>query len=85
MVGVAFPMIGGPLYQPLFDFQRRLSRRQAGAVGNPEDMGVDGDGRLAEGDVEHHVGGLAPDPRQCLELLPVAGNLAPVFVDQDLA
>ena len=46
---------------------------RAQPVGDAEDMGVDGDRRLAEGDVEHHVGGLAADAGQGLQRLAVAG------------
>ena len=36
------------LLQSRFDFDRRLARRHPGAVGDPENMRVDGDGRFAE-------------------------------------
>ena len=52
-----------------------LARREAGAVGDPEDVGVDREGLLAERGVEHDVGGLAADPGQRLEL--VASRAAP--------
>ena len=55
-----------------------LAGREAGAVGDPEDMGVDRDGRLAERDVEHDIRGLAPDARQSLERLALARHLAAV-------
>ena len=42
----------------------RLARREARAVGDAEEMGVDRDGRLAEGRVEDDVGRLAADPGQ---------------------
>src|SRR5215831_20439581 len=40
------------------------ARREPGAVRHAEDVRVDRDRRLAEGDVEHDVRGLAPDPGQ---------------------
>jgi hypothetical protein len=51
-----------------------LARRQAGAVGDPKDVGIDGHGRLAEGGVEHHIGGLAPNPGQGFELGTMSGT-----------
>src|SRR3546814_1183107 len=45
-------------------------------------MRVDGDGRLAEGDVEHDVGGLAPDTRQALQRLAVARHLPAMLFDE---
>ena len=41
---------------------------EAGAVGDAEHMRIDGDGRFAEGGVEHHIRRLAPDARQAFEL-----------------
>ena len=69
----------------LLDPQRRLARRQAGAVADAEDMGVDRDGRLAEGDVHHHIGGLAADAGQRLQRLAVARHLAAMLVDEHAA
>ena len=48
----------------VLDLARRPARRQPGAVADAEQMRVDGDGRLAEGDVEHDIGGLAADAGQ---------------------
>ncbi len=45
VVGVAAPGLGHQLGEFVLDRFRRLRRRQAGAVGDPEDMGVDGDER----------------------------------------
>ena len=52
--------------QARFDLERRAARRQPGAVGDAEDVRVHRDRRLAEGDVQHHVGGLAADAGQRL-------------------
>src|SRR5437868_2293125 len=38
----------GEFYEPVLDFARILARGQAGSIGNPEDMGIDRNGRLAE-------------------------------------
>ena len=48
------------------DGERCLAGRQAGAVGDAEDVRVDRHRRFAEGDVENDVGGLATDSRQRL-------------------
>ncbi len=69
VMGVALEFRRYFLFQRQFNRQRRFARREAGPVGDPEDMGVDRDGRLAEGDVEHHIGGLAPDAGQFLQRL----------------
>ena len=77
--------LGNAREQPGLDFQLVAPRRQAGAVGNAEDMGVDRHRRLAERDVEHHVGGLAADARQSLQGLARARHLAAVALDQQSA
>ena len=59
-----------------------LAGCQSRAIGHPEDVRVDGDRRLAEGRVQHHVRGLPPHARQRLEGLPVAGHLAAVLVEE---
>ena len=46
-------------------------------------MRIDGNRRLAKGDIEHHIGGLAADARQCLERRAVVRHLAAMFLDQD--
>jgi hypothetical protein len=53
-----------------------LPGARTGAVADPEDVRVDGDGRLAERDVHHHFGGLAADARQRLQLLVGVRHLA---------
>ena len=61
-----------------------LSRREAGAVAYPENVGVDGKGFLAEGGIEDDIRRLPPDSRQRLKLLPSAGNLTAEIPDQRL-
>ena len=53
------------------------ARRQVGAVGDAEDMRVHRDGRLAERDVQHHIGGLAADAGQRFQRLALAGTWPP--------
>ena len=53
--------------QTLFDLVDVLAGCDAGAVGDAKDMGIDGNGRLAEGGVEDDIGRLASDPGQRLQ------------------
>ena len=46
VVGVEQVLLRHHLEQPHLDLERRLARREAGAVGDAEDMRVDRDGRL---------------------------------------
>ena len=51
-MGVLLPGVRDDSGEFILDRVGGLGRGQAGAVGNPEDMGVDGDGGLAEGGVD---------------------------------
>ncbi len=73
------------LQQLVLDFQRRFARRQTGAIGEPEEMGIDRHGGFTKGDVEHHVGGFAADAGQGLQCLTCAGHHAAMLLNQDLA
>src|SRR5690554_7861384 len=59
VVGVLAELLRHVAQQLLLHFDHVLALGDAGAVGDPEDMGVHGDGGLAEGGVENDVGGLA--------------------------
>ena len=48
-------------------------------------MGVDRDRRLAEGNVQHHVRGLASDAGQRLQGDPVTRHLPAILLDQNAA
>ena len=70
-------------HQVALDLVRRLALREPQPVGDAEDVGVDGDGRLDAQLVQHHAGGLAPDAGQRLQRLALQRNLAAVLLDQD--
>jgi hypothetical protein len=60
----------------------RLSTREPEPVRQPEDMCIDRNRRLAEGDVEHHVGSFTPDPRQGFQRCAITRNPATVLGDE---
>ena len=82
VMGVLLVVVGHDLVELLLHVERRLAGRKPGAVADPEDVGVDRDGRLAERDVEHDIGGLAADAGQLLQRLARGRHLAAVIVDQ---
>ena len=82
VMGVQQVFLRHDLHQLHLDVERRLADRQAGAVADAEDVGIDRDGRLAEGDVEHDVGGLAADAGQRFQRLAIVRDLAAVLVDE---
>ena len=71
--------VGRELDQLVLDFFRVPARRQAGAIGDAEDMGVDGDGGMTEGDVLDNVCGLAADTRQSGEGVMIGRHIARVL------
>src|SRR4029079_136999 len=75
MMGMALALRRHHGVEHLLDLGRGLAGSEAGAVADPEQMGVDGDGRLAEGGVEDDIGGLAADAGQRLEGGAIARNL----------
>jgi len=79
---VAFELCRHDLFQAQLNFERIFAGRQAGAVGDAEDMGVDRDGLAAEGDVQHHIGGFAPDAGQFFERFAAVRHLAAMLFQQ---
>ena len=77
MMGVVLVALGHDCGSALARPERGLAGGQPGAVRHPEGMGVDGDGGLAEGDIEHDIGGLAADPGSVSSPSRVLGTLPP--------
>jgi hypothetical protein len=73
------------LLQGRFDGAHIPARRESGAIRHPEDMRIDGDGRLAECRIEHDAGRFAADARQALECFALGGDFAAVFFEQQTA
>lgn len=72
------------LQRPL-NRQHVAPRRYAGAVGDPENMRIDRLRGVTEGDVQHHVGGLAANAGKRLQGCARIRHRARVALDQDLA
>ena len=66
--------------QSVFDLTRRATWRKACAIGDPENMGIDRNGRLAKCHVEYHIRRLAAHAGQGLESRAVAGHHAAVML-----
>ena len=63
-MGVPPERLGHEFFELGFDRFDIVARREAGAVADAKDVRIDRERLLAEGGVEHHVGGLAADPGQ---------------------
>src|SRR3984885_6182600 len=59
VVGVRQKPVWDDAHESVLDLARRLAGSDAQAVGDPEDMGVDGQRRLPKNRVEHHIRSLA--------------------------
>src|SRR6476660_3843673 len=68
--------------EPGLDLEGVAARRKARAVGDPEDMGVDRDRRLLEGDIENDIGRLPSDTGERLQRLAAHRNLATMLGDE---
>ena len=84
MVGMSQIFLGNRLQEPELDLERSLAGRELQPVGDAEEVRVDGNGRLLEGDVEHDVRRLAADARQGFQRLPLGRNFPAVPLEQEL-
>ncbi len=82
MVGIGQQVGRDAFQQGVFDGARRGAGAEAGAVADAENVGVDRQGWLAEGDVQDDVGGFAADAGQRLEGFAGTGHLAVVVLDE---
>ena len=82
MVCILQKFVRREFQQLLLDFQRRFARRKPRAVADPEDMCIDGDGRLSKRRIQNYICRLAADSRQRDQLFARAGHLAVMMIDQ---
>jgi len=82
MVRVLLELVGHELQQSLLDLQRVLPGRDVGAIGDPENMRIDGDRRLSERHVQNDIRGFATDAGQRFQRLATLRNFATVFEHQ---
>ncbi len=85
MVRIVLELIRHEFQQFFLDLRHVLAGCEPGAVADPEDMGVDRDGRLSEGGVEDHVGGLAPHAGQGFQRFARLRHLSAMLFQQDTA
>jgi hypothetical protein len=84
VVRVAAERLRHDLFELGLDDVDRLAGREAGAVADPENVGVDGESFLTERSVENDVRGLAADARKFLEFFSISGDLKAEAIDQSL-
>jgi len=76
MMGILSEFLRDEFHQLVLDFDDVLAGGDAGAVGDPEDMGVHRDGRFAERGIEDHVRGFPAHSRQALQVFAPARHFA---------
>ena len=72
-------------HQAFFDGKYGFARRDAGAVGNTKDVGIDRHYWLTEGGVQNDVRGFATNAGEFFQRGAVGRHCAAVFVDEYLA
>ena len=82
VMGMALVFVRHDLIQLGLHFERRLSDREAGAIADAEDVRVDRNRGLAEGDIENDIRSLAAYSGQCLERFTTAWDLTAMLLDQ---
>ena len=85
VMGVLFEFIRYQAQQVLLDFSHILAGCDSGPVGYPEDMGVDGNGWMAEGRVEYDIGCFTTHTGQCFQCCTVFRDLAGMLLFKDSA
>jgi len=85
VMGVLLKLLGHQPAESGLDFERRFSRCDAGAIGDPEDVGVDRDGGLTKCGVEHDIGCFATYPGERFQLFAAPRDLAAVLLDEQSA
>jgi hypothetical protein len=85
VVSVPSEGLGDDLLELGFDLVHTFAGRQPRAIADAENVGVDRERLLAEGSIEHDVGGLAADAGKRLQFLTRSRNLAMMVSDQRLA
>ncbi len=84
-MGVEGEFIGHGFQQGLFDGFRCFARSHAGAIGDAENMRVDGHGRLFKNNIEYDIGGFAAYAGKLHEFISAVGHLPVIFIDQNFS
>ncbi len=85
MMRIAPERLRNDPFELRFHFLDGFSRCKAAPVADAEDMGIDREGLLPKGRVEHDIGSLSANAGKLLQLFPSSRNLTAVMFDQCLA
>lgn len=82
VVGVSTVGSGYVLHKSMFHLQRGFPRGEARAIGNTEDVGIDGNSRFTKGRVQYNVCSFAADSGQGLQRRARTWHAAAMARDQ---
>lgn len=82
MVRIAPERLRNDPFELRFHFLDGFSRSKAAPIADPEDMGIDREGLLPKGRVEHDIGSLSANAGKLLQLFPSSRNLTAVTFDE---
>jgi hypothetical protein len=85
MVRIPPERLRNDLFKLRFHFLDSFAGSKTGAIADPEHMGVDREGILAKGGVEHDISSLSANAGKLLQLFPSVRNLAAMAFDERLA
>jgi len=85
VVRIKDEFFGNDLDKPVFDGAHGFSGGEAGAVGDAENMRIDGHGGLTKRGVEYHIGRFAPHAGECFEFGARLWHFTLVFFEQQAA
>ena len=85
VMGLFHKVFGNDFEEFFFDFKRGLTRSKACSVAYSEDVRVNGDRGLTEGNVQNNVGGFSTDAGQAFQIVTIVGDDAIKTIAKDLA
>ncbi len=83
-MGMLFEIFRCGFFELILNRERCFAGSETGAVGDPKDMSVDGNGRDTERFVEDDIRGLATDPGQRFECITIRWYVAAMLIDEAL-
>ena len=85
VMGFFHKVFGNDFDEFFFDFERGLTWSKACSVAHSEDVRVNSDRGLTEGNVQNNVGGFSTDAGQAFQIVTIVGNNAIETIAKDLA
>ena len=85
VMGLFHKVFGNDFDEFFFDFERGLTWSKACSVAHSEDVCVNSDRGLTEGNVQNNVGGFSTDAGQAFQIVTIIGDDAIEAISKDFA